>query len=315
MDNRHAFTLIELLVVIAIVGILAGIIIVSINGATEKANIAKYQTFSSSINHTLMNNAVTSFNFNNIPDNRIGTTLLVADIKDVWGSNTGYAVGRTPQIRGGSDCVVGKCIEFSGGDSDTTWPCNGDYISTNTTGYPDADNPITLEAWVKLKTGNVTNPIIFIGKYWFDSTGLGMLNNKFAFGFYDSTPAVRWYYYTAKNITIGNWTHVVATYKNQEVKICVNGDCQKYTSTYIPRSGPSNYKVVIGAESTQYYHLKGFIDDVRIYSEAMTVGQVKANYFAGLKSLLAVNGITKNEYSKRISEMNNYCFAKITNKY
>lgn len=40
-SNKQAFTLIELLVVIAIIGILSGLIIVSMNGATNSANDAK----------------------------------------------------------------------------------------------------------------------------------------------------------------------------------------------------------------------------------------------------------------------------------
>ncbi|MDD2496408.1 MAG: fibrinogen-like YCDxxxxGGGW domain-containing protein [Tissierellia bacterium] len=42
--NKKAFTLIELLVVIAIIGILSGLIIISMNGATNSANDAKRKT-------------------------------------------------------------------------------------------------------------------------------------------------------------------------------------------------------------------------------------------------------------------------------
>jgi prepilin-type N-terminal cleavage/methylation domain-containing protein len=46
---KKAFTLIELLVVIAIIGILSGLIVVSMGGVTQKANIAKAQVFSNSL--------------------------------------------------------------------------------------------------------------------------------------------------------------------------------------------------------------------------------------------------------------------------
>jgi prepilin-type N-terminal cleavage/methylation domain-containing protein len=51
-----AFTLIELLVVIAIIGILSGLIVVTMNGVTQKANIAKAQVFSNSLRNALMLN-------------------------------------------------------------------------------------------------------------------------------------------------------------------------------------------------------------------------------------------------------------------
>ncbi|MDD5569203.1 MAG: prepilin-type N-terminal cleavage/methylation domain-containing protein [Candidatus Pacebacteria bacterium] len=45
MHKIKAFTLIELLVVIAIIGILSGLIIVGMSGATQKATIAKRRLF------------------------------------------------------------------------------------------------------------------------------------------------------------------------------------------------------------------------------------------------------------------------------
>jgi general secretion pathway protein G len=44
IKNKEGFTLIELLVVVAIIGMLSSIVLSSLNGAREKANIAKVQT-------------------------------------------------------------------------------------------------------------------------------------------------------------------------------------------------------------------------------------------------------------------------------
>jgi len=48
MSNK-SFTLIELLVVIVIIGILAGVIIVSVSSSINKANFAKAQSFSNTV--------------------------------------------------------------------------------------------------------------------------------------------------------------------------------------------------------------------------------------------------------------------------
>jgi general secretion pathway protein G len=52
--TKRAFTLIELLVVIAIIGILSGIIIVNLNGATNAANDAKKKADMGSIKRAIV---------------------------------------------------------------------------------------------------------------------------------------------------------------------------------------------------------------------------------------------------------------------
>ena len=72
---EYAFTLIELLVVIAIIGILSGLIITTMSGATESARIAKLKVYSNSVRNTLGANLVSEWKFDN------------SNANDSWGSN------------------------------------------------------------------------------------------------------------------------------------------------------------------------------------------------------------------------------------
>ncbi|MDD4662200.1 MAG: prepilin-type N-terminal cleavage/methylation domain-containing protein, partial [Candidatus Pacebacteria bacterium] len=80
---NKSFTLIELLVVIVIIGILAGVIIVSTSSSINKANLAKAQSFSNTVQNELLLNLVSEWSFDN--SSNIG--------EDTWGNNDGTVYG------------------------------------------------------------------------------------------------------------------------------------------------------------------------------------------------------------------------------
>ena len=116
---QKAFTLIELLVVIAIIGILSGLIITTMSGATESARIAKLKVYSNSVRDTLGANLVSEWKFDE------GSSITASD---TWGTNTGTlkeyggatcAFSSTlhcPQWQSETNCISGKCLSFDGAD-------------------------------------------------------------------------------------------------------------------------------------------------------------------------------------------------------
>ena len=295
---KQAFTLIELLVVIAIIGILSGLIIVSMNGITDKANIAKAQVFSNSLRNSLMLNLIEQYNFNDIADVKIGTVATAADIKDSWGTNNSNSIGATgPIIRGGTDCVTGKCLQFNG-PSAVGDPQVGDYVQFPNTNYPVGDNPITIEAWVNIKQ-NYASTVGILGAAWNDPSQLLIGNLTAAFGMYDNLNAYHTYAYDRKNLTLNSWYHIAGTYSNSSIRICLNGDCETWACNPL-RVGPG-YPIYMGAKTFNYLHFNGLIDDGRIYNAAIPVSQIKENYYAGLNSLLTKGNINTEEYSERIN--------------
>ena len=108
MNKKLAFTLIELLVVIAVIGILSGLIVVSMSGTSQKATIAKAQIFSNSLRNSLMSDMVSQWKF----DEASGTTAY-----DFWGGNNATLSGTVlPQITT-AGCVYGNCLYLDGANS------------------------------------------------------------------------------------------------------------------------------------------------------------------------------------------------------
>ena len=88
MKNK-SFTLIELLVVIAIIGLLASIILVSLKGVREKAEIAKGLEFSQSIQHALGADAVGIWSFDDC-GNDGDTHTTLADTSGYGNNGTNH---------------------------------------------------------------------------------------------------------------------------------------------------------------------------------------------------------------------------------
>ncbi|MFA5431487.1 MAG: LamG-like jellyroll fold domain-containing protein [Candidatus Paceibacterota bacterium] len=137
---KQAFTLIELLVVIAIIGILSGLIVVSMSSVTQKANIAKAQVFSNSLRNSLMANIVTEWKFDGLTID--GSAASDNDVLDTWGgTNNGNVslslLANRPIVKRDSNCVSGSCLYFDGADYVTIAPFN----------YAEV-NDFSIGAWV-----------------------------------------------------------------------------------------------------------------------------------------------------------------------
>jgi prepilin-type N-terminal cleavage/methylation domain-containing protein len=277
--TEKAFTLIELLVVIAIIGILAGLAVVSMSGATEAARIAKLKVYSNSIRSSLMGNRVSEWKF----DEGAG-----ANATDTVGTNNGALVN-SPTRKSGTDCVSGGCLDFNGGSN---------YVNCGTDpSLTPVD--ITLEAWAK--------PATML-------TWMGIISNMTSWGTGFSLQIG-----TAQNIAImvsgaylqttwtpevNKWYYIAATHDSQTNLnvLYVNGKEERRSTRAI--SYESNPKTYIGAFYTTSGSFSGTLDEVRIYNKALTSSRLRENYFSGIEKLLANGQITKQEYQQRLADLN-----------
>jgi len=279
MKNK-SFTLIELLVVIVIIGILAGVIIVSVSSSINKANFAKVQSFSNTVQNELLGDLVSEWTFDNpsLPG------------EDTWGNNDGTVSGATYQTKADGVCVYGGCMSFDGND----------YIDIPDSPDLDISSKITLSVWIKRSAiGTISQGLL--GK---DDTGGYTLVLNYSTGnqkitFVSPNIDIKT---TTNNISDYGWHLIVCTI-NEDVnslKFYVDGALDS-SHTTVGTLGANASPFFIGKRRTGYFN--GLIDGVRIYNNVLSSAQIKQQYVAGINSLLANNNISKEEYNLRIESL------------
>ncbi|MDD5569459.1 MAG: prepilin-type N-terminal cleavage/methylation domain-containing protein [Candidatus Pacebacteria bacterium] len=283
MKKYRAFTLIELLVVIAIVGILSGLIIVGMSGATEKARIAKSQVFSNSLRNSLLLNLFSEWKF----DEGSGTTTA-----DSWRTATGTLVGAThlPVWKTSADCIFNNCLQFDGTE---------DYVNVGVVGV---SGDYSIDAWIKVETagaGATRSLISFNGNSFPRFLVILGANQKPIIYLNNSN-----YRYGSTNAADGKWHHWYfgITGSGQAdistAKIYVDGKEETYGST-LANDSPTQPtgNVYIGSQAYSS------IDNVRIYDSIISSSNIEAIYYCGLNRLLAKGEINAFDYQNRLAEL------------
>jgi prepilin-type N-terminal cleavage/methylation domain-containing protein len=293
--KQIAFTLIELLVVIAIIGILSGLIVVSMGGMTDKASIAKSQIFSNSLRNSLMSNLVSEWKFDGSGLND-GDNATTAYTQDTWGGGNNCAISGTPKVKAGSNCINNSCIQFNGSTSD--------YLSCTTGSNLSLSDSISLEFWTKITAAPTEDYAFIVGKAYDYFVMLGTASaTALYFCIYD-TSNTKICAGTCPNLGYNSWHHVVATFdkalSSQRLKLFIDGGLSRFSD--------GNGMAIRKASNTLYMgytngYFNGLIDGVRIYNAALPTSQIKEQYYAGLNNLLISNQITNEEYLSKINDI------------
>jgi prepilin-type N-terminal cleavage/methylation domain-containing protein len=293
---KKAFTLIELLVVIAIIGILSGLIVVSMSGVTEKATIAKAQVFSNSLRNSLMLNLVSEWNFDGLASAYIGQTIY-----DSWsGGNNGTLTSTTADVNNklSTDCISGKCLYFDGDDY---------VIMPSTASLNNLTGAISI--WVKISQQvNATYTC-----YTFISTVPNAQNLGWKFEYmYNSGNMLislrKWATEVGASrtftIPVNKWTHLVTSWNGTYNTFYFNGVAATPNSLVSPTAGA--HTPMIGADSrgvSSEQYFRGYMDDLRVFNAPISSSKAKEIYFAGLSSLLINSNIDIKEYREKINSI------------
>jgi WD40 repeat protein len=174
-----------------------------------------------------------------------------------------------------SDAERGKVLSLDG---------NGDYVNCGDSVAFDVTGSITVAAWIEVGTFDKDKPpVIDKGGY---TWGIGMKSNGMMFwcyplGFQMEAKHKNWGWGNAGGsvgVNDGKWHHVAGVYDGTKMCFYVDGTLDQSVATW-GNIGTSQSQVRIGGNSEHPERVSNvLIDDVRIYSYALSESEIKALY-------------------------------------
>lgn len=287
--NNLGFTLIELTVAVLILAVLSSIIInmVSQSQAKSQADLTKVKTFDLTAKNKLIESLIGEWNFDEGSGSTASNASDYGSLLNGTIANGSYA--------GLANCISGNCLTFNG--TSTIVTC------TNNTAL-DVTSAFTLSMWIN-RTATSSGILSLIRRdssdtyAFYSAAGATSICVRFK----DSSSSH--HLGTAVTVPTGSWNHIVGTFDGRYINFYLNGVLSATTdtgATYTVGAGASD--LIIGrndAVTGRYFN--GKMDEVRIYSSALTIVQIQEQYYAGLNKLLANGGITKQEYNQRVAAL------------
>ncbi len=267
MEKNKGFTLIELLMVISIISLLSSIIIPAVNDARKSGKIAAGRVFTSHTEQAIGAYASGWWDFEEI----VGGKVL-----DNSGNGFNGTLVGSPTITKG---IKGNALLFNGSTS---------YVDMGNVAVFKQNESFTISAWVYLNGYNTEYGfnVLFQDSFQAGGVSFGIRgkqdgSNYQKFGYWADGMSPN-YFYSNQIVPLNEWHHILITWDKNTRKTRVYYDGvdkggQNNVTYFTPLSSTS-LRIGYGG-NTGYFN--GKIDEVRIYSEALSVSEIEKLYAEG----------------------------------
>lgn len=282
---KKGFTLIELLVVIAIIGILSGMVVINMSGATDSARIAKNQNFASSAKHFMATALAGEWTFDG------------QNANDSSGNNNNGIL------------YAGAVYSTSSVYNDAS---RYSLSLDGTSGYAELSNADNLQfpgqftylAWIKPSLLDGYRAIITHRKSAGGAVaGLWIANGNLYTDVWNNDRSSMPSGTVTANLSAGKWYLAGLTKDGSgAVKVWLDGKSYPIGTSVGPLTNFDLPLRVGQHQNNQFF--SGLIDEVQVYTQALSASEIQEKYLAGLNVLLANSQITQEEYRQKLSEIN-----------
>ncbi|MCK9578465.1 LamG domain-containing protein [bacterium] len=287
---KQGFSLIEVLAAVAIISIIASITIMNYQDSQKKAQQAKIKTDWTITEGKYIEKLIGKWSF----DEGSGSTAF----DDTDFRNNGTLNG-SPVWKDSKDCINEKCLEFNG---------SSQYVLTSgvPSNFLSGSKARTLSAWI-YRTNETGGTIIAINNsgslqsFCFQIASSGGVMYLFS----DKVNASNNIVISGSEIpSLNTWNYMVFTYDGINAwKYYLNGVLKKSGNFAVAiDTVPNNISIGRRMDAFSAYW-PGKIDEVSIYSEAITFSKIKNDYVVGLEKLYQKGAISESNYISKISEL------------